>query len=157
MKEFMQQIGIFVLFGKTLLHFCPNGKYEKYIKLLFGFMIVVQFAEPVLSLGSGSVMDEYIKNKEQFEGKFQRSLGMIEEKWFLYDEEIKKKIESEQQKAEVMLQEQKERQQSMEYVQPKEGGTKQEKEIIENVDMSKDVEKEEIQIEKVKIEVTGYE
>ena len=72
MKEFMQQIGIFVLFGKTLLHFCPNGKYEKYIKLLFGFMIVVQFAEPVLSLGSGSVMDEYIKNKEQFEGKFQR-------------------------------------------------------------------------------------
>ena len=77
MKDFMIQIGTFMLLGKTLLHFCPSGKYEKYLKLLFGFMIIIQFITPILSLGKGEVMEEYIENQAAFEKKFESSLAEV--------------------------------------------------------------------------------
>lgn len=150
MKEFMIQIGTFMLLGKTLLHFCPSGKYEKYIKFLFGFMIIIQFAGPVLALGNESVMEDYIKNQEMFEGKFKASLKQVEEKWFVYNEEIENQIEKEQQKAEQMIQEQEAEQQEETAVQRAE----EEKEAETGQETDK---KEEIVVDKVKIEVTGYE
>ena len=138
MKEFMIQVGTFMLLGKTLLHFCPSGKYEKYLKLLFGFMITIQFVTPVLSLGNGNVMEEYKKNQKVFEDRFETSLAEVEGRWFTYNEKIEKKIEEEQQKAETMVQEQRVEQENKE---------KEEENEAEN----------EIEIDKVKIEVSGYE
>lgn len=135
MKEFMIQVGTFMLLGKTLLHFYPSEKYEKYLKLLFGFMIVIQFITPVLSFGNGNVMDEYIKNQKVFENKFEASLTEVEEKWFTYNEEIEKKIEEEQQKAEEMVQEQ----------------------IAEQEKTEENEGEKEMEIDKVKIEVSGHE
>lgn len=150
MKEFMIQVGTFMLLGKTLLHFCPNEKYEKYLKLLFGFMILIQFISPVLSLNGGNIMDEYIKNQNVFENKFESSLKEVEDKWFIYNEEIEKKIEEGQQKAEEMVQEQ-------EAV--AEGGVKEENsgKGNETTENSEEELKNEIEIDKVKIEVSGYE
>lgn len=148
MKEFMIQVGTFMLLGKTLLHFCPNEKYEKYLKLLFGFMILIQFISPVLSLNGGNIMDEYIKNQNVFENKFESSLKEVEDKWFIYNEEIEKKIEEGQQKAEEMVQEA-----------VAEGGVKEENsgERNETTENSEEELKNEIEIDKVKIEVSGYE
>ena len=150
MKEFMIQVGTFMLLGKTLLHFCPNEKYEKYLKLLFGFMILIQFISPVLSLNGGNIMDEYIKNQNVFENKFESSLKEVEDKWFIYNEEIEKKIEEGQQKAEEMVQEQ-------EAV--AEGGVKEENsgKGNETTENSEEELKNEIEIDNVKIEVSGYE
>lgn len=105
MIQFMKQIGIFILLGKTILHFCPCEKYEKYLKLLFGFMVTIQFVSPVLSFGNGSTMQEYEKNKADFEQKMEESLKDVEEKWFLYDEEIATKIEKNKTEAESMMEE----------------------------------------------------
>ena len=105
MIQFMKQIGIFVLLGKTLLHFCPSEKYEKYLKLIFGFMVVMQFVSPVLSLGSGSTMEEYEKNKVDFEVRLEESLQEVEDKWFLYKEEIEAQVEKDRAEAEKMVQE----------------------------------------------------
>ena len=149
MKELMQQIGIFLILGKTLLHFCPSEKYEKYIKLLFGFMLVLQFATPILSLGNESVMEKYIMNQEQFEREFEQSLKTVDEKWFRYNEEIEKRIENEQQKAEVMFQEQMLEQNAEETENDLEQKSENAAETME--------QREHIGIEKVKIEVTGYE
>ncbi len=149
MKELMQQIGIFLILGKTLLHFCPSEKYEKYIKLLFGFMLVLQFATPILSLGNESVMEKYITNQEQFEREFEQSLKTVDEKWFRYNEEIEKRIENEQQKAEVMFQEQIAEQNAEETENDLEQKSENAAETME--------QREHIGIEKVKIEVTGYE
>ncbi|MBQ6886626.1 MAG: stage III sporulation protein AF [Lachnospiraceae bacterium] len=149
MKELMQQIGIFLILGKTLLHFCPSEKYERYIKLLFGFMLVLQFATPILSLGNESVMEKYITNQEQFEREFEQSLKTVDEKWFRYNEEIEKRIENEQQKAEVMFQEQIAEQNAEETENDLEQKSENAAETME--------QREHIGIEKVKIEVKGYE
>ena len=148
MKEFMQQIGIFLLLGKSLLHFCPSEKYEKYIKLLFGFMLVLQFASPILSLGNESVMEKYINNQEKFEQEFEKSLKTVDEKWFQYSEEIEHRIENEQKKAETMLQQQ------IHMQKKQQNGLEQNMEsTAENISE----ERECIAIERVKIGVTGYE
>ena len=185
MKDFMIQIGTFMLLGKTLLHFCPSEKYEKYLKLLFGFMIVIQFITPVLSLGKGEVMEEYIENQAAFEKKFETSLAEVEDKWFLYNEEIEKQIEKEQQKAEEMVQEQMNEKESET---GQEAGKAEEtrnsirsREINENVETGEDKinetekteenmdtetgsvegygkeEEDRIEVDKVKIEVSEYE
>lgn len=143
MKEFMIQIGTFMLLGKTLLHLCPSEKYEKYLKLLFGFMIVIQFIAPFLSFGNGKVMDEYIKNQKIFKDKFESSLAEVEEQWFLYNEEIEKQIEREQKKAKEMVREQ---------------VTETQNDVtIQEAEESEGREENEIMIDKVKIEVSGYE
>lgn len=141
MIEFMKQISVFMLLGKTLLYFCPGKKYEKYVKLLFGFMVILQFATPVLALGSGGTLEEYEKNKAVFEKQFARSMEAVEKKWFLYQEEIAKQIEKERVGAEKMVQKTQE-----------EAGQKQ-----KEGENAADKEEESADVEKVKIEVTIHE
>ena len=131
MFAFMKQISIFILLGKTLMHFCPNKKYEKYIKLLFGFMVVLQFASPLFSMGSTGTLEEYEKNRMFFEQQLTKSMEAVGEKWFLYQDRIEKQIEKEKAEAEKLVKE-------------KEAESAEEEERYGNV-------------EKVKIEVTVRE
>ena len=139
MVEFMKQISVFMLLGKTLLHFCPSDKYEKYIKLLFGFMVVLQFAAPVLSFCRKGTLDEYEKNKYKVERELEQSLEGVEEKWFLYQEKIENRIETESRNAQALVQEKTE----------EEG--KQETAEKEEQDSGA------IEVGKVRIEVTAHE
>lgn len=151
MVEFMKQISVFMLLGKTLLHFCPSDKYEKYIKLLFGFMVVLQFVSPVLSFCQKGTFDEYEKNKSKFEKKLALSLEEVEEKWFLYNEEIEKRIETERITAQELVQEK-----------TKEAETEERQGMTEEEKQSEDADNGEqeggtIEVGKVKIEVTAHE
>lgn len=127
MLAFMKQISIFILLGKTLLHFCPGKKYEKYIKLLFGFMVVLQFASLLFSMGSTKTLEEYEKNRRFFEQQLTKSMEAVEEKWFLYQDRIEKQIEKDKADAQKLVKE-------------KEAESEEDEERYENV-------------EKVKIEV----
>lgn len=145
MKEFLLQTGIFMLLGKTILHFCPNEKYEKYLKLLFEFMIVIQFIAPFLSLGKGELLEKYMKNQTELEREFEMSMEEAEDKWFLYEKKIEKQIKKEQQKAEKMLQEQE-----------KEAKQKEQDKTERKAETGQGTEKE-IEISQIIIEVSGYE
>lgn len=103
---FLKQISIFLLLGQTILHFAPGEKYEKYIKVLLGLMLVVQFAAPLLSFGSRDRMTEYENNKKAFSQKMEEALQTVDEKWFVYNEQIKQQIEKELENAEVLVWEQ---------------------------------------------------
>lgn len=103
---FLKQISIFLLLGQTILHFAPGEKYEKYIKVLLGLMLVVQFAAPLLSFGSRDRMTEYENNKKAFTQKMEEALQTVDEKWFVYNEQIKQQIEKELENAEVLVWEQ---------------------------------------------------
>lgn len=48
--ESLKNMGIFVVFAQTLIHFKPKGAYEKYIRLLVSIMLLVQLLEPVSSI-----------------------------------------------------------------------------------------------------------
>lgn len=129
---FFRQISIFLLLGQTILHFAPGEKYEKYIKMLLGFMVIAQFAVPILSFGKKDRMEEYENNREMFTQKMDEALQTVDEKWFLYNEQIEQQIERELENAQTVLGEQRK--------------TEEEKE-----------QEEKIEIEAVKIEVTAHE
>jgi len=130
--EFLRQISIFLLLGQMILHFAPGEKYEKYIKMLLGFMLIAQFAAPLLSLGNKDRMAEYENNREIFTKKMEEALETVDEKWFLYNEQIEQQIEKELEDAQAVLREQR----------------KQEEE---------DGQEEKIEVDAVRIEVTDHE
>lgn len=137
MAPFIKQIGIFILLGQTLLHFCPNEKYEKYIKVLLGFMIIVQFLSPVLSLGSGNIQKEYENNLHSFTEKLEDSLAAVNEKWLVYDKQIEEKLEQDKNYMEEQIKQQ------------------EEEEVAEAKET--ETQEETIKIEAVKVEVGAYE
>lgn len=147
MLQFMKQLAVFMIVGKTMIHFCPSEKYEKYIKLLFGFMVVIQFITPVLSLGSGVGMDGYEQRKSELEAKLEESLLSVEEQWFLYNEEIEKKIASDTREAEELM--------KMQMQQAAEDA--EEAELRERTDVQMEEEQTQVDVEKIKIEVLVHE
>lgn len=130
--DFFIQISIFLLLGQTILHFAPSEKYEKYIKMLLGFMVIAQFAVPILSFGNKDKMEAYENDRELFTGKMNEVLQTVDEKWFLYNEQIEQQIEKELENAQTIVLEQE----------------KAEEESAQE---------EKIEVEAVKIEVTAHE
>lgn len=55
--ELIKRIGIFMIAAQAVIHFTPGQKYEKYIKLIVGMMILLQFVMPLHSIISGEEID----------------------------------------------------------------------------------------------------
>lgn len=55
--ELIKRIGIFMIAAQAVIHFTPGQKYEKYIKLLVGMMILLQFVVPLHHILSGTESD----------------------------------------------------------------------------------------------------
>ncbi len=65
MTSFMEAIvrmGIFMICAQVLIHFRPNGSYEKYMKLLVSVMVLAQIFFPVMNLflGEGQEMEDRV-------------------------------------------------------------------------------------------------
>lgn len=45
--ELIKRIGIFMIAAQAVLHFAPGQKYEKYIKLIVGVLVLLQFVSPL--------------------------------------------------------------------------------------------------------------
>lgn len=56
--ENIQKIGIFMIVAQAVLHFAPGAKYEKYIKLIVGILILLQFLNPLYGL-LGKTADDW--------------------------------------------------------------------------------------------------
>lgn len=71
MKAFFNaicQMGIFMVCAQAIVHFRPNGSYEKYLRMLVSVMILVQIFLPVTRLFSGGVqqnMDELVNRMQR--------------------------------------------------------------------------------------------
>lgn len=55
--ELIKRIGIFMIAAQAVIHFTPGQKYEKYIKLIVGMMILLQFVMPLRSILSKTETD----------------------------------------------------------------------------------------------------
>lgn len=55
--ESVKRIGIFMIAAQTVIHFAPGQKYEKYIKLLVGMMILLQFVMPLHDISGRAEID----------------------------------------------------------------------------------------------------
>ena len=72
------QMGIFMICAQVLIHFRPNGSYEKYMKMLVSIMILIQVAFPIAGLltGGKSNLEE---RAAWFETRIQESMKAAQE------------------------------------------------------------------------------
>ncbi len=106
MLEILMRISVFLVLGKTLLHFCPSKKYERYLKLLFGFMVMIQVVTPIFSFVGMNFEETYEAKMKEFEQKLEQSVSDADEEWFAYHGQIEAYIEKECAETELLVQEQ---------------------------------------------------
>ena len=101
--ELIKKIGIFMIAAQAVIHFAPGQKYEKYMKLIVGIMILLQFLAPVYKILEGTEADwsTRLSNMEQelqtdgFAVEFQESGSAAEAMIKSIEEEIKSKLNNE--------------------------------------------------------------
>ncbi|MBO4976613.1 MAG: stage III sporulation protein AF [Lachnospiraceae bacterium] len=144
MELFMKsiiQMGIFMICAQVLIHFRPNGSYEKYMKILVSIMILIQVMYPVVSLITGGKRN-LIENAARFEEQMQAGM-----------EEAKEAAEQSDQLLSQMTMEQLKEQMSREQTES------EEKELLKESDSSaeasEDVGQIDWEIEKITIKIGG--
>ncbi|MCM1387522.1 MAG: stage III sporulation protein AF [Bacillus sp. (in: Bacteria)] len=84
--ELIKKIGIFMIAAQAVVHFAPGLKYEKYIRMIVGVMILLQFLAPVYRM-----MERTVSEKEGwYEQLFSMEGEIIADK---QAEDILKRIE----------------------------------------------------------------
>ena len=81
MEAFMKsivQVGIFMICAQVLIHFRPNGSYEKYMKMLVSIMILIQVAFPIAGLLTGG-KSNLEDRAAWFETRIQESMKAAQE------------------------------------------------------------------------------
>lgn len=71
--EMIKRLGVFTIIAQTMIHFCPNTQYEKYIKVLIGIMSVTIVVTPFLGLMKGFTQAEFIATVRLWEDKLMES------------------------------------------------------------------------------------
>lgn len=101
--ELIKRIGIFMIAAQAVIHFTPGQKYEKYIKLIVGMMILLQFVMPLRSILSGAETDwgaqltdmERVLETEGMTDETAGSLSVAEAVMSSLESEIKSRLSNE--------------------------------------------------------------
>lgn len=72
----IKRLGIFTVIAQTMIHFCPNTQYEKYIKVLIGIMSVTIVVTPFLGIVHDFSQEDFQSSVLNWEQKIE----MTEEK-----------------------------------------------------------------------------
>lgn len=72
------RVGIFMICAQAIIHFRPNGSYEKYLKLLVGVMVLMQLFVPLAGFLSGGGQGEGALALEDFVESFQEGMREAE-------------------------------------------------------------------------------
>lgn len=98
--ELIKKIGIFMIAAQAVIHFAPDIKYAKYMKLIVGIMILLQFLSPVYRIVNGMEADwsAQLANMEQeletagLSEDFSDSYSALETVTKSMEQEIKSKL-----------------------------------------------------------------
>lgn len=66
MVENIRRIGIFIIAAQTLIHFAAGKQYEKYMKVIAGVIVLLQFVRPFVS-SPDNVMETWQEEIERME------------------------------------------------------------------------------------------
>ncbi len=69
------QIGTFIICTQAIIHFRPRAAYEKYLRLLVGAMILVQFLEPLGALLLGEKQISLMQRAGELEQEMRESMA----------------------------------------------------------------------------------
>ncbi len=96
LMEAIIRMGIFMICAQVLIHFRPNGSYEKYMKLLVSVMILAQLFFPVMNLflEEGRQMEDLVVQfQEQIEESRKEALSNVGEVEGLMDRMTGRELE----------------------------------------------------------------
>ena len=96
LMEAIIRMGIFMICAQVLIHFRPNGSYEKYMKLLVSVMILAQLFFPVMNLflGEGQQMEDLVVQfQQQIEESRKEALSNVGEVEDIIDRMTSKELE----------------------------------------------------------------
>ena len=65
---------VFIICAQVLVHFRPNGSYEKYMKMLVSAMILIQLIGPVSVIFTGAGEKSLKARVERFEGELEKNV-----------------------------------------------------------------------------------
>ncbi|MDE5588043.1 MAG: stage III sporulation protein AF [Acetatifactor sp.] len=107
------RIGIFMICAQAIVHFRPRETYEKYLKLLVSVMILIQLFLPIGSFLLGGNMEQTLEGLEKFRTQLEQEMETAareaEETNKLLEqmtlEEVRKRMEEQNNKAEEALEE----------------------------------------------------
>lgn len=109
MGEWLKTLVGYMMIVSISMQMIPNKKYEQYVRLFTGFLLLVFAIQPILKIGS---MDSYLENKlaeflneqEKLEREIGRESDLFLRESLLPDEQENLKIEIQEiEKIEVMI------------------------------------------------------
>lgn len=109
MGEWLKTLVGYMIIVSISMQMIPNKKYEQYVRLFTGFLLLVFAIQPILKIGS---MDSYLENKlaeflneqEKLEWEIGRESDLFLGESLLLDEQENLKIEIQEiEKIEVMI------------------------------------------------------
>ena len=97
MNEWVKSLVGYFLIVSVVTQMMPSQKYEQYIKLFTGFLLIVLFLQPVLKIRSANVflegkINEFVQEQEK-----------LEEQIGIQSEEFQKKSEQIQQESQDVI------------------------------------------------------
>lgn len=68
------QVGIFMICAQAIIHFRPDGSYEKYLKMLVSAMILIQIFLPIAELFAGDSQISLGERMQQFQVQMEEGM-----------------------------------------------------------------------------------
>lgn len=93
MSEWLKNLVGYMLIVSVAMQMLPNKKYEQYVRLFTGFLLIVLVLQPILKIGSA---DSFLENKI---AEFVQEQEALEEQIAAQGEVFERKSESMQEEA----------------------------------------------------------
>lgn len=74
MQSIIGHIGIFMICAQAIMHFRPKEIYGKYLRLLFGVMVLIQILQPFLSFFFGGTGMDISQSVQEFQSIVDKSM-----------------------------------------------------------------------------------
>jgi len=97
MTEWMKSFVGYLLIAGVAMQMLPDQKYEKYVRMFFGFLMIILVVQPVLKIGSA---DSYLEQKMS---EFVREQEMLEEQVFVQSEAFKQESKEMQEETDEQI------------------------------------------------------
>lgn len=91
--ENLKRLSVFIIISQTILHFGVGRKFEKYLKLVFSFMVVAQLVFSIVSyLDFENGFVEFI-SQEKYYQRLEEYMGGLEQEYEMQQRELEDRLQ----------------------------------------------------------------
>ncbi len=89
MNDWIKNLVGYLLIVSVVTQMMPNGKYEQYVKLFTGFLLIILILQPVLKIGSANTfLEDKIHTFVQEQEELEAQIGVQSEAFQKKSEEL---------------------------------------------------------------------